>query len=140
MSFIELPDTDINTYFSDSFNKFPELNDINYLEFVNDNVLNLSVVEFKDIFQGIWCNGSDLWSLISNEITLFHNIFSNEGISINFRLINDILRFMVVSWKYEGNKHNWDNWEKYFDIQLCQKITFKKFLKFLHLPIFSMNY
>lgn len=125
VSFIELPDTDINTYFSDSFNKFPELNDINYLEFVNDNVLNLSVVEFKDIFQGIWCNGSDLWSLISNEITLFHNIFSNEGISINFRLINDILRFMVVSWKYEGNKHNWDNWEKYFDIQLCQKLLSK---------------
>ena len=29
---------------------------------------------------------------------------------------------MVVAWKYEGEKEVWDNWRRYFDAQILQKI------------------
>ena len=29
---------------------------------------------------------------------------------------------MVVAWRYENSPDNWDNWERYFDAQIKQKI------------------
>ena len=29
---------------------------------------------------------------------------------------------MVVAWRYENSPDNWDNWQRYFDAQIKQKI------------------
>ena len=29
---------------------------------------------------------------------------------------------MFVSWRYEGSPKNWENWERYFDTQVKQKV------------------
>lgn len=125
VSFIELDDLNMEKCLLNDFEKFPELKDVNYLEFTNDDVLTLSIKDFKSIFSEIWCEGSDLWSLISLELNLINKILSKEGFIISFRMIKDIFRFMLVSWRYEGKPFNWENWEKYFDIQFKQKILSK---------------
>ena len=122
LNIIEIDNANISEYLSDSFNKFPELMDIDYLEFNSEDLFNLSILDFKSIFQEIWCNGHDLWTLISKEMDRFEKIFIKNDLTISFRVVNDILRFLLVSWKYEGGNYNWENWEKYFDIQIKQKL------------------
>lgn len=133
VSIIEMNNLNVSEYLSTSFSKFPEFGDINYLEFDSDDLFNLSIPEFKSIFQEIWCNGHDLWTLISKEIMILEDIFAKEGLTITFRTINDILRFLVVSWRYDGKNYNWENWEKYFDIQVKQKLL----PKIKNKPIYS---
>ena len=112
---------DISRYLRPS-STVPTFGDIDYLEYGSEVIMNLSIPEMKSIFQEIWCNDSDLWSLISHELTNFNDIFKKEGLNISFRSLIDILRFLLVSWKYEGKKYNWENWEKYFDVQIKQKL------------------
>lgn len=119
---LELENCNIEEYLSFNFNKFPDFKDLNYLEFFSENLSNLSILDFKEIFQEIAYNEFDLWNLISKELNSINDIFINESFEISFRTINDILKFMLVSWKYEKKPYNWKNWEKYFDIQFKQKL------------------
>ena len=63
-----------------------------------------------------------MWNVLSNELDLFQNILKKINFDFGFRVINEILRFMLVSWKYENSPQNWENWERYFDAQVKQKI------------------
>ena len=119
---LELENCNIEEYLSFNFNKFPDFKDLNYLEFFSEDLSKLSILDFKEIFQEIAYNEFDLWNLISEELNSINDIFINEGFEISFRTINDILKFMLVSWKYEKKPYNWKNWEKYFDIQFKQKL------------------
>lgn len=119
---LELENTDVEKYLSCDFNTFPEFKDLNYLEFFSEDLSKLSIYDFKDIFQEIVCDESDLWSLISDELILINHIFINNHLEMSFRTINDVLKFMFISWKYEKKPYIWKNWEKYFDIQFKQKL------------------
>ncbi|WP_292888754.1 hypothetical protein [Methanobrevibacter sp. UBA212] len=119
---IELSNDNVKKFLKSSFDDFPNFKDLNYLEFASENLFNLSIVDLKNIFKEIWCGESNLWDLISQELLLINNLFLKEDWDISFRTIKDILRFMLVSWKYEGKQFNWDNWELYFDIQIKQKL------------------
>ena len=44
------------------------------------------------------------------------------GFDFGFRVIDEILRFMYVAWIYENSPSNWDNWQRYFDAQIMQKM------------------
>ena len=125
---LELENCDVEKYISCDFNNVSEFKYLNYLEFFSDDVSKLSIYDFKNIFQEIVCNESDLWSVISEELILLNNIFINENIGITFRMINDILKFMFISWKYEEKPYDWKNWEKYFDIQFKEKLIPKLYL------------
>ncbi len=98
--------------------------DIEYLQspLVDSDISKLNVQELKEIFDEIFYNGDNLWDTLAMELTAFQETLKGSGFDFGFRVINEILRFMVVAWRYENSPSEWNNWERYFDAQIKQKI------------------
>ena len=98
--------------------------DINYLQspLLDSDISELNIEDLKEILDDISYNGKSLWDILANELTLFQKILKNSSFDFGFRVINEILRFMVVAWRYENSPNEWKNWERYFDAQIKQKI------------------
>ena len=97
---------------------------IDYLQYplIDSNISDLNIQDLKEIFSDIAYMGDSLWDTLAMELTIFQDALKGSGFDFGFRVINEILRFMVVSWKYEGSPKEWDNWERYLDAQIKQKI------------------
>lgn len=110
-------------YMNSDFKEF-DFKNINYLmnPLEDLDVRNMNVYDLKDIFMFINCSEGNLWDVLSNELDLFQSILKKINFDFGFRVINEILRFMFVSWRYEDSPQNWENWERYFDAQVKQKI------------------
>lgn len=120
---IEFPTMAAKEYMNSDFKEF-DFKNINYLmnPFEDLDVRNMNVYDLKDIFMFINCSEGNLWDVLSNELDLFQSILKKINFDFGFRVINEILRFMFVSWRYEDSPQNWENWERYFDAQVKQKI------------------
>ena len=62
---------------------------------------------------------------IASELNNFNEILNDSGFEFGYRTVNEILAFMVVALKYEKGENyegNWDNWNRYFDAQILQKV------------------
>ena len=79
-------------------------------------------MSLKEIFSEISYNNDNLWDILAIELTAFQEILEDSSFDFGFRVINEILRFMVVAWRYENSPEEWNNWERYFDAQIKQKI------------------
>ena len=62
------------------------------------------------------------WDVASDELFKLQNTLKEAGFDFGFRVINEIMRFMYVSWEYEEEPSNWTNWKRYFDAQIKQKM------------------
>jgi len=120
---IEFPTMAAKEYMNSDFKEF-DFKNINYLmnPLEDLDVRNMNVYDLKDIFMFINCSEDNLWDVLSNELDLFQSILKKINFDFGFRVINEILRFMFVSWRYEDSPQNWENWERYFDAQVKQKI------------------
>lgn len=120
---IEFPTMAAKEYMNSDFKEF-DFKDINYLmnPLEDLDVRNMNVYDLKDIFMFINCSEGNLWDVLSNELDLFQSILKKINFDFGFRVINEILRFMFVSWRYEDSPQNWENWKRYFDAQVKQKI------------------
>ena len=120
---IEFPTMAAKEYMNSDFKEF-DFKNINYLmnPLEDLDVRNMNVYDLKDIFMFINCSEGNLWDVLSNELDLFQSILKKINFNFGFRVINEILRFMFVSWRYEDSPQNWENWERYFDAQVKQKI------------------
>lgn len=120
---IEFPTMSAKEYMNSDFNEF-DFKNINYLmnPLEDLDVRNMNVHDLKDIFMFINCSRGNLWDILSIELDLFQSILKKINFDFGFRVINEILRFMFVSWRYEGSPKNWENWERYFDAQVKQKV------------------
>lgn len=120
---IEFPTMAAKEYMNSDFKEF-DFKNINYLmnPLEDLDVRNMNVYDLKDIFMFINCSEGNLWDVLSNELDLFQCILKKINFDFGFRVINEILRFMFVSWRYEDSPQNWENWERYFDAQVKQKI------------------
>lgn len=120
---IEFPTMAAKEYMNSDFKEF-DFKNINYLmnPLEDLDVKNMNVYDLKDIFMFINCSEGNLWDVLSNELDLFQSILKKINFDFGFRVINEILRFMFVSWRYEDSPQNWENWERYFDAQVKQKI------------------
>lgn len=120
---IEFPTMAAKEYMNSDFKEF-DFKNINYLmnPLEDLDVRNMNVYDLKDIFMFINCSEGNLWDVLSNELDLFQSILKKINFDFGFRVINEILRFMFVSWRYEDSPQNWENWERYFDAQIKQKI------------------
>ena len=98
--------------------------DIEYLQspLMGSDISNLNIEDLKEIFTQISYNGDSLWDTLAIELTAFQETLQGSSFDFGFRVINEILRFMVVAWRYEKSPEDWDNWERYFDAQIKQKI------------------
>lgn len=120
---IEFPTMSAKGYMNSDFNEF-DFKNITYLmnPLEDLDVRNMNVHDLKDIFMFINCSRGNLWDVLSIELDLFQSILKKINFDFGFRVINEILRFMFVSWRYEGSPKNWENWERYFDAQVKQKV------------------
>ena len=59
---------------------------------------------------------------IASELNNFNEILKDSGFEFGYRTVNEILAFMYVAWKYEGGSTEFNNWKRYFDAQILQKI------------------
>ena len=98
--------------------------DIDYLQspLVDSDISSLNIQDLKEIFTNISFNDDNLWLTLAVELTAFQESLQGSGFDFGFRVINEILRFMVVAWRYENSPDDWQNWERYFDAQIKQKI------------------
>jgi hypothetical protein len=98
--------------------------DIDYLQspLVDSDISKLNIQELKEILSGITYDDDNLWETLAMELTGFQETLNGSGFDFGFRVINEILRFMVVAWRYESSPEEWNNWERYFDAQIKQKI------------------
>ena len=78
--------------------------------------------KLKDIFENVTVDGENFWIVLSNEIETFQSILKESNFDFGFRVINEIVRFMVVAWKYENKPQDFSKWERYFDACIKQKM------------------
>ncbi|ADZ09786.1 hypothetical protein Metbo_1559 [Methanobacterium lacus] len=88
----------------------------------NLEIRNAQIFELKELMLDINTPTGNFWELITLEIKKFQDILKKAHFDFGFRIINEIMRFMYVSWVYEGKKSQWNNWERYFDAQIKQKM------------------
>lgn len=89
----------------------------------NKNLRRMDINKLRSKFGGIKTgDGKELWMVLTKEINMFQNALRKAGFEFGFRVINEIVRFMYVAWKYEKKPDKWDNWERYFDAQIKQKM------------------
>ena len=98
--------------------------DINYLQspLMDSDISELNIQDLKEILSEIIYEGDNLWEILAMELTGFQETLKGSGFDFGFRVINEILRFMIVAWRYENSPNEWNNWERYFDAQIKQKI------------------
>ena len=112
-------------YMMNDFDDKKPQGDIKYLEapLTDSEIRNYDINELRNLLEDIYSPERDsIWSLLAMELELFQNVLKKAGFDFGFRVINEILRFMCVAWRYEGEKRTWDNWERYFDAQIKQKM------------------
>lgn len=111
-------------YMSSDLNDDDFKGNINYLQspLADSDISKLNIQDLKDILSGITYEEDSLWDTLAMELTGFQETLKGSGFDFGFRVINEILRFMVVAWRYENSPKEWDNWERYFDAQIKQKI------------------
>ena len=121
---IEFNTLDAIDYMNNNINTDDFNGNIEYLQspLIDSYISNLNIEELKDILFNISYEGNSLWDILANELTVFQKTLKSSGFDFGFRVINEILRFMIVSWKYENSPTEWDNWQRYFDAQIKQKI------------------
>ena len=78
--------------------------------------------ELRDLFKDVTVDGESFWKILSDEINYFQSILGKSGFDFGFRVINEIVRFMAVAWKYEYEPDEFDNWTRYFDACIKQKM------------------
>lgn len=109
---------------SEEFNLIAPNGDLNYLHNVLSdlNIRNASISELRNILSNVTFHNQKLWDILSDEIYKIQEVLGEYNLDFGFRVINEIIKFMVVAWKYENCPNEWNNWEKYFDAQIKQKI------------------
>lgn len=98
--------------------------DIDYLQspLTDSDISDSNILDLNKILSEITYDGNNLWGILSLELTKLQETLAGSSFDFGFRVINEILRFMVVAWKYENSPEEWENWERYFDAQIKQKI------------------
>ena len=111
-------------YMSSGLDKGDFEGSIGYLQspLIDSDISDSNIEDLKGILSDIFYNNDNLWDTLAIELTAFQETLKDSSFDFGFRVINEILRFMVVAWRYEGEPENWDNWERYFDAQIKQKI------------------
>ncbi len=106
--------TDCNFYGNIDYLEDP-LSDLNIrgakLDYLKNDLENVQITA-----------GTDLWTILAEEIHKFQETLAEAGFDFGFRVIDEILRFMYVSWVYENRPEVLANWRRYFDAQIMQKL------------------
>ena len=97
---------------------------VDYLQspLIDSDISSLNIEDLKEILSEISYDEDNLWDTLAIELTVLQENLKDSSFDFGFRVINEILRFMVVAWRYENSPNKWNNWQRYFDAQIKQKI------------------
>ena len=111
-------------YMNNKLNYNLDNGDIKYLEnpLSDIDIRNSTINDLKEYFETIEPDDGRLWNILTEELAKFQKTLGKAGFDFGFRIINEILRFMYVSWVYEKKRKDWNNWRRYFDAQIKQKM------------------
>jgi len=87
--------------------------DVEFLE----NIMEYSPEQLKVLKDEL-----PIWNKLVEELDFFHETLRAPGFDFGFRVTLEILRFMHAAWIYEKKPERWENWERYMDAQIKQKI------------------
>lgn len=114
-------------FLQNQFNQTKPSGNLKYLQNplsdTESNIQTCSIDDLKELMKNIETKENEsLWDIVSEEINKIYTELKKAGFDFGFRVINEIMRFMYVAWKYEGEPQKWENWERYFDAQIKQKM------------------
>lgn len=122
---IEFETYPANDYMLSDYNNEKMEGNVKYLEnpLSDPETRKFTVNDLKERLKDVKIDANDyLWDVLADEIYSFQEVLGKAGFDFGFRVINEILRFMYVAWVYEGKQEVWDNWMRYFDAQIKQKM------------------
>ena len=121
---IEFETYSASDYMNDNINLSSPSGNIEYLEnpLAGNEIRSYGIDELREIFSDVTVDDEPFWDVLSYEINSFQTILSKSGFDFGFRVINEIVRFMAVAWEYEGKPSEFDNWTRYFDACIKQKM------------------
>ena len=116
---IEFETYSAKDYMTNKFDTSKPKGNIEYLEDIlkDQDIQGMSIQELEQVF-----DNNEFWQELSDEIFKFQEILKESGFDFGFRVINEIVRFMAVAYKYENEPEKWTNWKRYFDTQIKQKM------------------
>lgn len=98
------------------------LKDVSYLEKPDFERIN-DINKMKIILQKINIDKKrNVYNTILDELNNLYFILNEVDIVISNQIINDILNYIIIGWKYENKPEIFENWKKYYDSQLSTKI------------------
>jgi len=142
LEFKTFEDISITNYIKNNIIEMEFEGDVDYLENplsdvdIRENILTIVNDDFKDVKYENYSknmneshtdeNGIIRECSVLEELTIelnrLNNYLKDSGFGFGYRTVNEILAFMVVAWKYEYKPNIWNNWRRYFDSQILQKI------------------
>ena len=121
---IEFSTSSAKDYMLNEFNEEELTGNIGFLEnpIEDIGIRKYRIDKLRTQWGSVKTNEGILWDLLSEELNDFQKILKKGGFDFGFRVIDEILRFMHAAWIYENEPEIWDNWERYFDSQIKQKM------------------
>lgn len=115
---ISFPNADVNGYLSTgaSIRSPPRLG-IAHLERPSEN-LDIRNMNAKEIIELLPKGTTEPLSRILGSL---QNALGEMGFPMGYRALDEIMRFLYISWLYEGQSDDW-NWKRYLDSQIMQKV------------------
>ena len=111
-------------YMNKAINLRPPSGNIKYLEdpLAGNDIREKGIDELRELFTDVSADGKAFWNILTDEIYAFQKILKESGFDFGFRVINEIVRFMAVAWEYENKPKDFNNWKRYFDACIKQKL------------------
>ncbi|SCG85417.1 MrcB family domain-containing protein [Methanobacterium congolense] len=122
---IEFSTSPAKSYMLNDYGEYQLTGNSEYLEdpLSNLEIRDCKLSQLKEELEDVKIEGGDyLWDVLADEVNNFQEVLGKAGFDFGFRVIDEILRFMYVAWIYEGRPEIWDNWMRYFDAQIKQKM------------------
>ena len=98
--------------------------DTKYLEnpLAGSEIQDYGIYELYEFFSEVKVGEKYFWDILSDEIHKFQKTLGKSRFDFGFRVINEIVRFMAVAYKYEGGNGDFIKWKRYFDACIIQKM------------------
>lgn len=122
---IEVLPGSVSDYLSGEIRAAEVPGNLHYLENVMEDALeirSLTIDQIREHFVGVMFGEQSFWKIFSEEVTRFQQCLKESGVGFGFRVVNEVSRFLLAAWRFEGKPKEWANWRLYFDMQIKQKI------------------
>ena len=95
---------------------------VEYLENPQKEYLG-NINDIKKLLQNIYVSeNKSLYNVLVDELNRLYHILANEDIYLSTTCVDNILKYMIISWKYEDCPDVFVNWYKYYDFQIIQRV------------------